>query len=230
MSTFNPPTRIAFVSKKPGVGKSTQAVLMAVKLAYQGYGVAFVDGDSSSQSAYGWYEKAAAKGEPLPFRMIREPHEGIVEATYKEFADEKIDVLIYDIQGSDVPVTMAVTKDVTAAIIVTTTSKFDFEHVPASQSILIAGLAEYERLTPRGKPSIPLLLQFSRVDKRRSTSKIDLLTAQFTKRGLDVIENYLPYRQEYEDMKNRDPLKLGIDMEPISEIINELVTGGIING
>ena len=230
MSTFNPPTRIAFVSKKPGVGKSTQAVLMAVKLAHQGYRVAFVDGDSSSQSAYGWYEKAEQKGEPLPFRMIREPHEGIVEATYKEFADDEIDVLIYDIQGSDVPVTMAVTKDVTAAIIVTTTSKFDFEHVPASQSILIAGLAEYERLTPRGKPSIPLLLQFSRVDKRRSTSKIDLLTEQFTKRGLDVIENYLPYRQEYEDMKNRDPIKIGVDMEPIGEIIDELVTGGIING
>lgn len=230
MTNHVAPARIALVSKKPGVGKSTEAVLLGVHLASEGYRVGFTDGDASSQSAFGWYENAEKKNEPLPFKMIREPHTGIVDASRKQFADDELDVLIYDIQGSDVPVTMAVMEDVTAAIIVTTTSKFDFEHVPACHSIVIAGLAEYERIDHRGRPTIPILLQFSRVDKRRSTSKIDTLTLQFNKRGLDVIENYLPYRQEYEDMKNHDPIKLGIDMQPIKDIADELVEGGIISG
>jgi cellulose biosynthesis protein BcsQ len=230
MASPTAPTRIAYASKKAGVGKSTQAVLAACKLAYEGYGVGFVDGDSSSQSAFGWYEKAQAKGDPMPFAMIREPHGGIVSATHKAFADMNLDVIIYDLQGADVPVTMAVMEDVTAVIIVTTTSPFDYEHVPACQSITIAGLAEFDRLTPQGKPSIPLLLQFSRVDGRRSTKKIEALTEQFNKRGLDVIENYLPYRQEYEDVKNHNPISFGVDMAPVEEIINELREGGIIRG
>ena len=71
MSTRTIPTRLAFASKKAGVGKSTQAVLVAIALTLQGYRVGYVDGDSSSQSAFGWYEKAEAKGDPLPFAMIR---------------------------------------------------------------------------------------------------------------------------------------------------------------
>lgn len=230
MSTRTIPTRLAFASKKAGVGKSTQAVLVAIALTLQGYRVGYVDGDSSSQSAFGWYEKAEAKGDPLPFAMIREPHGGIVSATHKAFEDMDLDVIIYDLQGADVPVTMAVMEDVTALIIVTTTSPFDYEHVPACQSIAIAGLAEFDRLTPQGKPSIPLLLQFSRVDGRRSTKKIEALTEQFNKRGLDVVENYLPYRQEYEDVKNHNPVTFGTDMGPVEEIVTELKEGGIIRG
>lgn len=224
------PVRIVYASKKAGVGKSTQAVLSAFVLANQGYRVGFVDGDSSSQSAYGWYEKAQEKGEPFPFKMIREPHAGIVSATHEAFDSDDLDVIIWDLQGADVAITMAVMEDATAAVIVTTTSPFDYEHVPACQSILIAGLAEHDRLTPQGRPSIPLLLQFSRVDGRRSTRKIEALTEQFNKRGLDVIEHYLPYRQEYEDMKNRNPAVFGVDMEPVDNIIDELVEGGIIRG
>ena len=230
MSTRTIPTRLAFASKKAGVGKSTQAVLVAIALTLQGYRVGYSDGDGSSQSAFGWYEKAEAKGDPLPFTMIREPHGGIVSATHKAFDGMDLDVIIYDLQGADVPVTMAVMQDVTALIIVTTTSPFDYEHVPACQSIAIAGLAEFDRLTPQGKPSIPLLLQFSRVDGRRSTKKIESLTEQFNKRGLDVVENYLPYRQEYEDMKNHNPVTFGVDMEPVEEIVTELKEGGIIHG
>ena len=162
--------------------------------------------------------------------MIHEPHGGIVSATHKAFDGMDLDVIIYDLQGADVPVTMAVMQDVTALIIVTTTSPFDYEHVPACQSIAIAGLAEFDRLTPQGKSSIPLLLQFSRVDGRRSTKKIEALTEQFNKRGLDVVENYLPYRQEYEDMKNHNPVTFGVDMEPVQEIVTELKEGGIIRG
>jgi cellulose biosynthesis protein BcsQ len=226
----NPHTKIAFVSKKAGQGKSTEAMLLALALALRGYRVGFIDGDGSSQSAFGWYEDAEKRGEKLPFKMIREPHTGLVAAGRKAFADDDIDVLIYDIQGSDVPVTMAVMEDVTSVIIVTTTSKFDFEHVPACHSIVVAGLAEYDRLDTYGKPVIPILLQFSRVDKRRSTTKIEMLTERFMKRGLDVIENYLPYRQEYEDMKGRHPETVGIDMGPINDITDELKEGMIIRG
>lgn len=236
MSTL-PHTVLGFSSMKPGVGKTTIAVLAAFQLALEGYRVGFVDGDRRSATTREWLaavKKRSEKGSgtALPFKFITAGHEQIVDAADTELPEH--DVRIYDLQGGDDVMTRAVTKNATDMIICTTMSKFDRVKVVTARNSIRSGLMDHgredEKLTP--------WVLFGRVKTQRAlrqfsggqepSEELQGYTANYLKNNLNVFGSWLPDRKAFEEVFMFHPQDKALDMSPVRKIVTEMKEEDVI--
>lgn len=250
-----PHTRIALISQKPGVGKSTAGVLSAFELAMQEIRVGFIDGDRKSQTARKWLstaDKRAQKivdgkpqGSPVPFPYISAAHDAIVE-----YADEELpphDVRLYDIQGGDDELTRAVMKDATDVIICTTMSDFDRSMIATAMNSAKAGLIEHDRpVFKRGvkygedNPPVRLWVLFGRATpgrvftrkngQRVNTAEFEGYCQTLVKQDLFVFDSFLPDLKAFEKVFKRHPADTGAPMTYVRNLVNEWKEEKIIRG
>lgn len=250
-----PHTKIALISHKPGVGKSTASVLSCFELAEQGYRVGAVDGDRKSQTMRKWLDTAIKRankvvdgvpqGTPVPFEYLSAAHDDIVD-----YADEKLpahDIRVYDIQGGDDELTRAVMADATDVIICSTMSDFDRSMIATAMNSAKAGLVEHDRpLFKRGvkyddsNPPVRLWVLFGRatpgrVFTRKNGQRVN--TAEFEgycntliKQDLFVFDSFLPDLKAFEKVFKRHPADTGVPMTYIRNLINEMKEEKIIRG
>lgn len=232
-----PHTTLVFTSMKPGVGKSTAAVLAAFELAARGVRVGLADGDRKSQTTRQWTdaiiersEKLNADGTPkgtaLPFPVISAAHDGIVDAADRQLPEH--DVRIYDLQGGDSDMVRAVSQDATDFIICTTMSKFDRALVATAHNAIKAGLLEHDRLDEN---LVPWVL-FGRVKtqravkqfngKRENSTEFQGYIDRYLKQGLAVFGNWLPDRKPFEEVFKFHPTDKGLDMGPVGKLVDEM--------
>lgn len=238
-----PHTVLCFNSMKPGVGKSTAAVLTAFELAAQGYRVGFVDGDRKSQTAREWIKgvrKRAEKtdadgnpmGTPLPFYDLSAAHEGIAEAANDELPEH--DIRIYDLQGGDEAMVRAAAEDATDFIICTTMSKFDRAMVATAKASVTAGMLSHGR----DHTSVTPWVLFGRVKVQRAVRQFNgtrAVSAEFQgyidrylKQDLAVFANWLPDRKAFEEIFKFHPADKGLDMLPVRRLTDEMKEEKII--
>lgn len=232
-----PHTVLGYSSMKPGVGKTTAAVLKAFQLALDGYRVGFVDGDRRSATTREWLAAVKQRSEkgsgtPLPFRYITAGHEQIVDAANTELPEH--DIRIYDLQGGDDVMTRAVTQDATDMIICTTMSKFDRVKVVTARNSIRSGLMDHgredEKLTP--------WVLFGRVKTQRAlrqfsggqepSEEFEGYVANYLKNDLNVFGSWLPDRKVFEEVFKFHPQDKGLDMSPVRKIVAEMKEEGVI--